>query len=238
MTNTAYQRLIDSYQVDPAKLAIIPHGATLPRFTSPPPITHPLLLTWGLIGPGKGIEWAIEAFALLKNSHPDLRYLVAGRTHPKIFAQQGEQYRESLIDLTKKLGVEDRVIFDDSYRSLDQLLELLAQTSCVVLPYDSTDQITSGVLVDAIASGRPVVATNFPHAAELLSTGAGKICPHKDPESLARAIHESIASPSNLLKMHSTAKKLATEHSWDHVAHRYLDLVTQSQATIPTSLSL
>jgi glycosyltransferase involved in cell wall biosynthesis len=238
MTKTAHQRLIDSYHVDPAKLALIPHGATLPRFTTPPPISNPLLLTWGLIGPGKGIEWAIEAFALLKDSHPDLRYLVAGRTHPKVFAMQGEQYRESLIELTRKLGIEDRVTFDDSYRSLDQLLELLAQTSCVVLPYDSTDQITSGVLVDAIASGRPVVATNFPHAAELLSSGAGKICPHKDPESLARAIHESIASPTTLLKMHDTAKELAIEHSWYHIAHRYLGLVTQSQAAIPTSILL
>ena len=53
------------------------------------------------------------------------------------------------------------------------LTELIQSAAVVVLPYDSTEQVTSGVLVDAIASGRPVVATAFPHALELLESGAG-----------------------------------------------------------------
>ncbi len=238
MTQTAYQRLVDSYKVDPHKLAIVPHGATLPKVSTKPPLNKPLLLTWGLIGPGKGIEWAIKAVSLLKELHPDLRYLVAGRTHPKVLANQGENYREGLIKLTKELNIEDRVTFDDSYRSLDQLLALLARTTCVVLPYDSTEQITSGVLVDAIASGRPVVATSFPHAVELLSSGAGRLCPHKDPASLARAVHESISSPITLQKMHAIANELALDHSWDHIASRYLELATKSQSVYPLSPSL
>lgn len=228
MTNTAFRRLCDAYNVDPKKIAIVPHGATLPKESTPPPITNPLLLTWGLLGPGKGIEWAIEAVAQLRDAHPDLRYMIAGRTHPKVLAHQGEKYREGLIQFAHDLNIGDRVIFDDSYRTLQQLLTLLAQTTCVVLPYDSTDQITSGVLVDAIASGRPIVATKFPHAVELLSSGAGRLCPHKDPSSLAQAIHESISTPETLLKMHSIANDLAVKHSWNHVASQYLQLATTS----------
>jgi len=228
MTNTAYERLCDAYLVDPRKIAIVPHGATLPSSSTPPSATDPILLTWGLLGPGKGIEWAIEAIAQLSDEHPNLRYMIAGRTHPKVLAHEGEKYRESLIQLTHDLNIEDRVIFDDSYRTLQQLLTLLAQTTCVVLPYDSTDQITSGVLVDAIASGRPVVATKFPHAVELLATGAGKLCPHRDSASLAKAIHETISTPESLLKMHAIANDLALEHSWNHVANQYLQLATKS----------
>ena len=228
MTNTAHDRLCDAYLVDPEKIAIVPHGATLPNSSTPPSTTNPMLLTWGLLGPGKGIEWAIEAVALLRDEHPNLRYLIAGRTHPKVLAHQGEKYREGLIQLTHDLNIEDRVIFDDSYRTLQQLLSLLQKTTCVVLPYDSTDQITSGVLVDAIASGRPVVATKFPHAVELLATGAGKLCPHKDSASLAKAIHESISTPESLLKMHEIASNLATEHSWNRVASQYLQLASRS----------
>lgn len=238
MTAMAHQRLIENYDVDPAKIVTIPHGATLPTTTSIPPISAPRLLTWGLIGPGKGIEHAIRAIALLHLEHPDIHYLVAGRTHPKVLAHEGEKYRESLIALTHELGVDDHVTFDDSYRSLESLLDLLAQTTCVVLPYDSIDQITSGVLVDAIAAGRPVVATRFPHAVELLATGAGMLCPHKDSRALAHAIHEVISSPLKLRQMHLVSTELAEEHSWNSVAARYFDIVNHPLSIATSAFSL
>ncbi len=54
-----------------------------------------------------------------------------------------------------------------------------------MLPCDSPDQVTSGVLVDAVAAGRPVIATAFPHAVELLRSGAGLVVPQGDPGALA-----------------------------------------------------
>ena len=238
MTETARHRLLDHYEVDPFKIVTVPHGATLPKVMVPPSNKYPQLLTWGLLGPGKGIEWAIKAVALLQDSHPDLRYTIAGRTHPKVFAYEGERYRQGLIDLSHELGVENQVVFDDSYRTLDQLLELLLRTTCVVLPYDSMDQITSGVLVDAIAAGRPVIATEFPHAVELLNAGAGTICPHRDPDSLARAISEVVSSESTLQGMHAAAKDLAVSHSWDNVASRYLDLVSAPTSSLEAAMAL
>ena len=54
---------------------------------------RPHLLTWGLLGPGKGIEWALRALARLQDLEPTPTYTVAGRTHPKVIEQHGEAYR-------------------------------------------------------------------------------------------------------------------------------------------------
>ena len=132
---------------------------------------RPTLLTWGLLGPGKGIERVIEAMASLKDLPGRPRYLVAGRTHPKVLAADGEAYRDACIEQARRSGVADSVCFDAGYRNVAMLTALIQTAAVVVLPYDSIDQATSGVLVDAIASGRPVVATAFPHAIELLSSG-------------------------------------------------------------------
>ncbi len=94
----------------------------------------------------------------------------------------------------------------------------------VVLPYDSTDQVTSGVLVDAIASGRPVVATAFPHAVELLGTGAGIVVDHDDPDALASALHRLLTDPRLAGSMAAEARRLAPTMAWPVVAHAYLGL--------------
>jgi polysaccharide biosynthesis protein PslF len=65
----------------------------------------------------------------------------------------------------------------------------------VVLPYDSTEQVTSGVLIEAVGAGVPVVATEFPHAVELLADGPGLLVPHQDPEAMAAGIRHLLAAP-------------------------------------------
>ena len=173
MTDSARVRLAREYDVDASKIGIIPHGAATP-LTEPPSATAqgshrgPRLLTWGLLGPGKGIEWAIDAVASLADLRPRPNYLVAGATHPKVLARSGEAYRQMLLTRSWSSGAAPFVSFDDTYRDLAALTELIASADLVVLPYDSQDQVTSGVLVDAIAAGRPVVSTAFPHALELL----------------------------------------------------------------------
>ena len=81
-------------------------------------------------------------------------------------------------------------------RRLASLNALAQSAAAVVLPYDSTDQVTSGVLVDAIASGRPVVATAFPHAVELLASGAGIVVDHEDPDALVVALRRVLTEPN------------------------------------------
>ena len=183
------------------------------------------MLTWGLLGPGKGVEWAIRAVALLVGD-VELEYVVAGATHPKVRSVAGETYRASLMALADRLGVADRVVFDGSYRTSEDLRDLVCTADVVVLPYDSTEQVTSGVLVDAIAAGRPVVATSFPHARELLATGAGQVVPHRDPAALAAALAELLSVPRRLEQASAEACRLAPQLAWDAVAARFVEVIS------------
>ncbi len=195
MTGTARQRLTDCYRVDARKISVIPHGAA--SHTSAPRDRGdvPHLLTWGLLGPGKGIEWALRALAGLRDLDPAPRYTVAGRTHPKVLQQHGDVYRDSLKKLAADLGIAGDVRWEDVYLDQAALSRLIRSADVVVLPYDSTEQVTSGVLIEAVGAGVPVVATEFPHAVELLAGGPGLLVPHQDPAAMAAAIRRLLADP-------------------------------------------
>jgi polysaccharide biosynthesis protein PslF len=224
MSEAANERLRTGFDIDRQKVATIPHGATVPSNGSCVRRGRPTVLTWGLIGPGKGIERVIEAMGSLKDLPGRPRYLVAGRTHPKVLAAEGEAYRDARIEQARHCGVADSVHFDTGYRSVAMLTELVQSAAVVVLPYDSTDQVTSGVLVDAVASGRPVVATAFPHAIELLGSGAGIVVGHDDPDALASALRRVLTQPRLAGAMAAEARRLAPEMAWSVVASAYLSL--------------
>jgi polysaccharide biosynthesis protein PslF len=224
MSEAANERLRGEYYIDRHKVTTIPHGATVPANGSCVRRGRPTVLTWGLIGPGKGIERVIEVMGSLKDLPGRPRYLVAGRTHPKVLAAEGEAYRDARMEQARDCGVADSVHFDTGYRSVAMLTELVQSAAVVVLPYDSTDQVTSGVLVDAVASGRPVVATAFPHAIELLGSGAGIVVDHDDPDGLASALRRVLTQPRLAGAMAAEARRLAPEMAWSVVASAYLSL--------------
>ena len=226
MTESARQRLSSIFGIDPRKVQVIAHGAATPlgRPRLRTSGSTPTLLTWGLLGPGKGIEWAIDAMALLRDLRPRPRYVVAGATHPKVRERSGEAYRNMLIQRSWGAGVSPQVTFDDAYRDLPSLTRLITSADLVVLPYDSAEQVTSGVLVDAVAAGRPVVSTAFPHAVELLASGAGIVVEQRDPDALADAIRSALMDASLLADMAAEARRLAPALSWDSVAEQYSDL--------------
>jgi glycosyltransferase involved in cell wall biosynthesis len=191
------------------------------------------MLTWGLIGPGKGIERVIDAMPALVDLPMRPRYLVAGQTHPKVLARHGESYRRARMDQAERLGVGESVTFDADYRDLASLTSLIQSSAVVVLPYDSTEQATSGVLVDAIAAGRPVVATAFPHAKELLASGAGLVVAHHDPEAMAQALHRVLTEPALAERMAAEARRLAPTLGWPVVAGQYRKLADHLVAEQP-----
>ena len=232
MTESALNRLLALYSIDRTKIVTIPHGASIPTIDQRNQIdlhdpARPQLLTWGLLGPGKGIEHTIDALALLGGLRPRPRYTVAGVTHPKVFARHGDEYRRSLIQRSWAVGTAGSITFDDTYRDLAQLTRFVASAAVVVLPYDSRDQVTSGVLVDAIAAGRPVIATAFPHAIELLGSGAGIVVPHADPLALAEAIRSVLCDSGRMASMAAEARRLAPSLSWHSVSRRYARLANE-----------
>jgi glycosyltransferase involved in cell wall biosynthesis len=228
MSETANRRLVNGYQIDPAKVRVVPHGARVSL--SGPSLangTRPVVLTWGLIGPGKGLEMAIDAFAGLQDLRPLPRYVILGKTHPKVQASQGDAYLEGLVARVHDLGLDDVVEFDGRYLDAHALAVAVRQADLVVLPYESTEQVTSGVLVEAIAAGKPVVATAFPHAVELLGTGAGIVVPHGDPIALTAALRRVVTHPSLATRMGVEARLIGSTLHWPAIARRYQRMATK-----------
>jgi glycosyltransferase involved in cell wall biosynthesis len=227
MSETARQRLIENYDVDQSKITMVPHGARIAL--SGPSLAdghRPVFLTWGLIGPGKGLETAIDAFAELKDLTPQPRYIILGKTHPKVQSHSGDAYLNGLKARVADLGLQDVVEFDGRYLDIDALTLAVRSADVVVLPYESTEQVTSGVLVEALGAGKPVIATAFPHAIELLSHGAGVVVPHSDPAALGAAIRSVFEVPVSTARMASKARVIGSTMYWPVVARQYQALAT------------
>jgi glycosyltransferase involved in cell wall biosynthesis len=158
---------------------------------------------------------------------------VHGQTHPHVLAQEGEAYRNSLIAQARALGVDDLVEFDDGYGNTASVLAWIREADVVLLPYRSRDQVVSGVLVEAIASSRPVVATRFPHAVELLSDGSGILVPHEDAPAIAAALRTLLTDPQAAARAAAAAQLQAPPFFWENVGHAYRTLaasITRTQA--------
>jgi len=236
MTYTARDRLFAGYQVDRDAVQVIPHGVAESLVSPPrrtgflpgdhhrhhhaaglPPAAHgrPIILTWGLLGQGKGIEWGIEAMAALTDLVPRPMYVVAGQTHPRVVEHEGERYRDMLTAHARSLGVADDVLLDGRYLADTRLHRLIRTADVVLLPYDSREQVTSGVLVEAVSAGRAVVSTRFPHAVELLGDGTGVLVEQSDPTAI-------LTGPRLAGQMRARARRVAPSLTWRTVAGSYV----------------
>ena len=230
MTRTARDRLAAGYAVDMTKIIIIAHGAPALQTTMAEPAFRTgqfTILTWGLLGPGKGIEWGIEAMGMLRDIQPTPRYLVAGQTHPKVLLREGEAYRDRLREQVGQAGLGSWIGFEGHYRTAPALASLIRSASVVLLPYDSTEQVTSGVLIEAVAAGKPVVATEFPHARELLAGGAGLVVPHRDPAAIAAALRSVATRGEVRAAMAGAAASTAPGLLWPAIAGQYRELAAR-----------
>jgi glycosyltransferase involved in cell wall biosynthesis len=225
MSDTASERLIENYDVDPTKITTVPHGARISL--SGPSLAYghrPVFLTWGLIGPGKGLETAIDAFAALKDVEPLPRYIILGKTHPKVQAASGDAYLNGLQARVEELGLQDVVEFDGRYLDIDALTLAVRSADVVVLPYESTEQVTSGVLVEAIGAGKPVIASAFPHAIELLRGGAGIVVPHSNPGALSAALRRVLDDPDLAASMADKAREIGSTLYWPVIGRVYQEI--------------
>jgi glycosyltransferase involved in cell wall biosynthesis len=139
--------------------------------------------------------------------------------------RHGEAYRTQLGQHASAVDVSHMVRFVNTYLDEPALAGLLARADVVLLPYDSSEQVTSGVLVEAVAAHKPVVATAFPHAVEILGTGAGLLVPARDPAAMGAALHRVLTDPELSARMSAEAARLAPALGWPTVAHRYRTLV-------------
>jgi glycosyltransferase involved in cell wall biosynthesis len=234
----ARARLLEQYSVDAERVETIPHGARLnlaPEHARARDAA-PVVLTWGLLSAGKGIECGIDAMAMLSDLQPAPRYVVAGQTHPKVLELHGEEYRDSLRAHAAELGVSERIELDDSYHDTHSLLQRIREADVVLLPYRSREQVVSGVLVEALASGKPVVATRFPHAEELLAGGAGVLVPHEDATAIADALRRLLTDDEAAARAARAARREGEQLSWESVGTRYLELASELVHPVPLAV--
>ena len=226
MSMAAYRRLVSQYGAATSKLRVIPHGSADLRATrdSLTAFGQPQLLTWGLISRGKGIEWGIIAMALLARRDLRMKYVIAGQVHPNASYGDGVKYRDELVELAVNLGVAENVEFVDEYLGDQDLRALMASSSAFLLPYDTKEQVTSGVLVEAVTAGGPVIATRFPHANELLGYGAGYVVRQKDAQGMANAIRSAHTDLRKVAQMRRRNLHAAEEFIWSHVGAEYAQL--------------
>lgn len=233
-SNAARSRLLETHEVCMPQVQVIPHGASVnvsARRAGDGSARRPVVLTWGLLGPGKGIEFGIEAVSRLRDLDPPPRYVVHGQTHPRVLENDGEAYRESLVEQVRALGIGALVEFDAEYVDKESILAWIRESDVVLLPYRSRDQVVSGVLVEAIASGKPVVATRFPHAIEMLSEGSGILVPHDDPVAIASALRTLLTNPELAARAAAVARAQAPTLAWEHVGRAYRELAHRASRT-------
>ena len=234
MTKNAANILESEYGILPEKIAIIPHGTHVisPVENTTRPTKkyfkgRTLLTTFGLLGPGKSIETALDALPDIVQAFPDVLYLIIGKTHPAVLKEDGEQYRNILQQKVIDLGLKDHVRFVNRYVSLQALLGYLQRTDIYLFTSRDPNQAVSGTFSYAMGCGCPTISTPIPHAKELLGN-AGVIVPFQSPGSLAEAAKVLLADNGlrNEMKLNALHKMRPT--SWQNSALAHVNLAMQN----------
>ena len=231
MSRVAADLLARRYDVPGARVQVVPHG--IPDM---PPrdqdvlkagfgiVGHRMLLTFGLLGPNKGIETVIRALPAAIAACPDLVYFVVGATHPAVLRQYGEAYRTTLEREAERLGVRDHVVFRDQYVTTDELCRYLQAADIFVSPYLNEAQVTSGALSYAMGAGAAVISTPYWHARELLAEGRGRVFPFGDSASLAREIVALVQDPAELRALRERGYEYTRGFTWPRIGAAYVEL--------------
>lgn len=243
MAQAAARMLSEVHGVHPSRIAVVPHGAPDRPLVDTAAMkarlglgAGPLVLTFGLLSPGKGIETAIRALPAVVAQQPDLLYLVLGATHPALVRDQGEAYRERLKGLAAELGVRSHVRFVDRFVADDELLDHLQAADIYLTPYLSPEQVTSGTLAYALAMGRPVVSTPYVHAGEALAGGIGTLVPFGDADAISAALCDLLGDPARLARQSRKVWRQARSTIWDHNARTVMDIFSGVKAGNPVTL--
>lgn len=228
LNSRALPLLENAYGIRTDKVAVIPHGTPNVERSRRKLVRQrfgvegqTVLSTFGLLGPGKGLEHAIAAVAANAEKHPSLHYYILGATHPGIVRHSGEAYREGLMKQAADAGIADRIHFVNQYLALDEVTDWLLASDVYVTPYLNPNQITSGTLAYAVAAGKPVLSTPYLHAQEILDNGRGVLTPFNDPMAMAHNLDAMLSNKTWLAEMEASAWEFGRQSVWSEVAKRY-----------------
>ncbi len=235
MSNIATDILNNVYDIPKEKIAMIPHGIPDVPFVDPNFFKDKfnvegrrVILTFGLLSPGKGIEYAIEALPPVVKKHPDIVYIILGATHPHVKREYGEEYRNSLYRRVSDLGLKDNVIFQNRFVDIGELCEYLGAADIYITPYLSEAQITSGTLAYALGAGKAVISTPYWYATEMLDNGRGLLVPFRNSEAISEKMIELLDNETERHAMRKRAYNFCRTMTWPKVAQAYLNLFDEA----------
>jgi glycosyltransferase involved in cell wall biosynthesis len=215
-------RLRDEVGLDPAKVRVTPHGAFdyLTKLPEEKPLPAelegaegPVILSFGLLRPYKGIENLLEAYR---------RMAVAVPAPPELWIVGNPRMDVAPL---RQLAEEapGRVRFVTRFVEDAEIPSIFRRADLVVLPY--LDAEHSGVLYTALAFGKPMVLSAVGGFPEVAETGASRLVPPGDVASLAAAIEELAGDEAARTELAAAATRAAAgPFSWDEAARRTLDL--------------
>ncbi len=235
MTEKGREFLIDVYQAPPDKIDLIPHGIPDRPFADPNFFKDEFgvagkntILTFGLLSPNKGVEFALRALPRIIAEFPNVVYIVVGQTHPGLLRHEGELYRISLERLAKDLGVQKHVVFFNRFVELEELMRFIGAADIYVTPYLTEAQITSGTLAYAFGAGNAVVSTPYWHAQELLGDNRGALVAFRDADAIATAIIGLLRDENRRHALRKAAYHAGRNMIWSHVAELYMQSFYQA----------
>jgi glycosyltransferase involved in cell wall biosynthesis len=231
MTESSRRLLIDVYGCPANKAISIGHG--VPDFTFNQIAYHkqklrikasPMILIAGLIGPGKGLEYVIDALPAILKAIPTAKVYIVGQTHPHILKAEGEKYRESIMGRVKKLRVSRAVTFVNRYLDEAELKRYFLAADFFVTAFPNVQQPTSGTLAWAIAAGKVCISTPYHHAREMLANDIGILVEPGNAQAIADSIIATWKNQDYMLKLRQSAYQKGRQITWPNIGMSYLEL--------------
>jgi glycosyltransferase involved in cell wall biosynthesis len=243
MSHSAANLLSTAYGVNPGRVHVIPHGVPELALVDPATVKPDLgvqgkdvILSFGLLGPGKGLELAIDALPAVAAANPAVQYVIVGATHPALIRREGETYRQSLIDQVQRLGMERHVRFVDRFLGKHELGQWLQAADVFVTPYPNLAQIVSGTLSYAMGAGRAIVSTPYVYASELLADGRGVLVEPGSAHELATALNSVLGDRALRREIGRRAYQYSRRMVWPAVGAEYnrlfAGLVADARASV------
>lgn len=234
MAKVAIDILNKDYGIEKNKIYVVHHGIpNVPYCQDNEPVKKRLKLdgkillsTFGLLSRGKGIEYMIKALPPLAKKYPNLLYLIIGETHPVIRKNEGEEYRNELIRLVKRLGLENNVKFYNKYLSYSEIIEYVMASDIYICTSLDKNQITSGTLAEAMGyGGKAIISTPNIYAKEVLSGGRGIVIEEThNSEQYTQAIEKILSNNELKKEMGRLAYAYSRQMTWSNVALQYLNI--------------
>ncbi len=236
MSQHSSRILQEVFGVPREKIDLIPHGIHDLPFEQPDLYKSRfscqgkrVLLTFGLLSPNKGFESVIQAMPSILARHSNAVYMIAGATHPHVRAREGDRYRLELQALTKKLGVEQQVLFVNRFVAPEEMAALVGSADVYVTPYCHEAQAVSGTLAYALGAGKAIISTPYWHAAEVLDHGRGLLVPFESPAAIAKATIKLLDDDKARQAMRERAYLYARPMVWQRVAQSYMATILRAR---------